>query len=131
VLGEEDRKPEIIFDFVQSITALARTKFHQGARLELESKQRTRHLEREPRNWRQLRGHFISFGRAQARCWRSPGFQPGSRGNDWPTVPLFCTQSSVGLRSFFVAVGAGRLRRSLASTLRTRAILSRISILAA
>lgn len=38
VLGEEDRKPESIFDFVQGITALARTKLHQDARLELEGK---------------------------------------------------------------------------------------------
>ncbi len=38
VLGEENRKPESIFDFVQGITALARTKTHQDARLELEGK---------------------------------------------------------------------------------------------
>lgn len=38
VLGEENRKPESIFDFVQGITALARSKSHQGARLELEGK---------------------------------------------------------------------------------------------
>ncbi|WP_456664612.1 hypothetical protein [Bradyrhizobium sp. LB13.1] len=38
VLGEENRKPESIFDFVQGITALARTKSHQDARLELEGK---------------------------------------------------------------------------------------------
>jgi hypothetical protein len=38
VLGEEHRKPESIFDFVQGITALARTKAHQDARLELEGK---------------------------------------------------------------------------------------------
>ena len=37
-LGEENRKPENIFDFVQEITALARTKSHQDARLELEGK---------------------------------------------------------------------------------------------
>ena len=36
VLGEENRTPESIFDFVQGITALARTKAHQDARLELE-----------------------------------------------------------------------------------------------
>jgi hypothetical protein len=36
VLGEENREPESIFDFVQGITALARTKAHQDARLELE-----------------------------------------------------------------------------------------------
>jgi hypothetical protein len=40
VLGEEDRKPESIFDFVQGITASARTKPHQDARLELEGKAR-------------------------------------------------------------------------------------------
>lgn len=40
VLGEENRKPESIFDFVQGITALARTKPHQDARLELEGKAR-------------------------------------------------------------------------------------------
>jgi len=38
VLGEENHKPESIFDFVQGITALARTKSHQDARLELEGK---------------------------------------------------------------------------------------------
>jgi hypothetical protein len=38
VLGEENRKPESIFDFVQGITALARTKPQQDARLELEGK---------------------------------------------------------------------------------------------
>ncbi|MET4448520.1 hypothetical protein ABIB75_006830 [Bradyrhizobium sp. GM2.2] len=38
VRGEENRKPESIFDFVQGITALARTKSHQDARLELEGK---------------------------------------------------------------------------------------------
>jgi hypothetical protein len=38
VLGEENRKPESVFDFVQGITALARTKSHQDARLELEGK---------------------------------------------------------------------------------------------
>ncbi|MGY4287116.1 hypothetical protein ACVWXO_006336 [Bradyrhizobium sp. LM2.7] len=38
VLGEENRKPESIFDFVQGVTALARTKSHQDARLELEGK---------------------------------------------------------------------------------------------
>lgn len=38
VLGEENRKPESIFDFVQGITALARTKSHQDARLVLEGK---------------------------------------------------------------------------------------------
>ncbi|KJC54166.1 hypothetical protein UP10_40580, partial [Bradyrhizobium sp. LTSPM299] len=38
VLGEENRKPESIFDFVQGITALARTRSHQDSRLELEGK---------------------------------------------------------------------------------------------
>jgi hypothetical protein len=38
VLSEENRKPESIFDFVQGITAVARTKAHQDARLELEGK---------------------------------------------------------------------------------------------
>lgn len=38
VLGEESRKPESVFDFVQGITALARAKSHQDARLELEGK---------------------------------------------------------------------------------------------
>jgi hypothetical protein len=38
VLGEENRKPESVFDFVQGITALARAKSHQDARLELEGK---------------------------------------------------------------------------------------------
>src|ERR1700710_1291300 len=38
VSREEGRPPESIFDFVQGITALARTKTHQDARLELEGK---------------------------------------------------------------------------------------------
>lgn len=38
VLDEEGRPPESIFDFVQGITAFARTKPHQDARLELETK---------------------------------------------------------------------------------------------
>ena len=58
------RQPESIFDFVQGITALARTKSHQDARLELEGKAK-RLMERAienmgPRNWRRLRGH-LSF----------------------------------------------------------------------
>ena len=38
VLTEEGRKPESIFDFVQGITAVARDKPHQDARLDLEAK---------------------------------------------------------------------------------------------
>lgn len=38
VLSEEGRPPESIFDFVQGITALARNRTHQDARLELEGK---------------------------------------------------------------------------------------------
>ena len=38
VLQEEGRPPESVFDFVQGITALARGKVHQDARLELEGK---------------------------------------------------------------------------------------------
>ena len=38
VLHEEGRPPESIFDFVQGITAFARDKTHQDARLDLESK---------------------------------------------------------------------------------------------
>jgi hypothetical protein len=38
VLGEENRKPESIFDFVQGITAFARGKAHQDSRLEPEGK---------------------------------------------------------------------------------------------
>jgi hypothetical protein len=38
VLVEEGRPPESIFDFVQGITAVARDKPHQDARLDLESK---------------------------------------------------------------------------------------------
>jgi hypothetical protein len=38
VLHEEGRPPESVFDFVQGITALARAKAHQDARLELEGK---------------------------------------------------------------------------------------------
>ncbi|GAA4133629.1 DUF932 domain-containing protein [Aminobacter aganoensis] len=38
VLAEEGRPPESIFDFVAGITALARDKIHQDARLELEGR---------------------------------------------------------------------------------------------
>ena len=38
VLEEEGRPPESIFDFVQGITAIARSKPHQDARLELEGR---------------------------------------------------------------------------------------------
>jgi hypothetical protein len=38
VLDEEGRPPESVFDFVQGITALARKRPHQDARLELEAK---------------------------------------------------------------------------------------------
>lgn len=38
VLAEEGRPPESVFDFVQGITAIARDKFHQDARLDLEGK---------------------------------------------------------------------------------------------
>src|SRR5580692_3017436 len=38
VLDEEGRPPESLFDFVQGITALARGKAHQDARLELEGR---------------------------------------------------------------------------------------------
>jgi hypothetical protein len=38
VLTEEGRKPESIFDFVQGITAVARDKTHQDARLDLEAR---------------------------------------------------------------------------------------------
>lgn len=36
VLAEEGRSPESIFDFVQGITAVARDKPHQDARLDME-----------------------------------------------------------------------------------------------
>jgi hypothetical protein len=38
VLVEDGRKPESIFDFVQGITAVARNKPHQDARLDLETR---------------------------------------------------------------------------------------------
>ena len=38
VLAEEGRKPESVFDFVQGITAIARHKNHQDARLDLEAR---------------------------------------------------------------------------------------------
>ena len=41
VLQEEGRPPESIFDFVQGMTAHARTKPHQDGRLELEAKAKT------------------------------------------------------------------------------------------
>jgi hypothetical protein len=40
VLAEEGHPPESIFDFVQGITAVARTRTHQDSRLELEGKAR-------------------------------------------------------------------------------------------
>lgn len=40
VLNEEGRPPETIYDFVQGITAFARTKAHQDNRLDVESKAR-------------------------------------------------------------------------------------------
>ena len=41
VLMEEGRPPESIFDFVQGMTAHARSKVHQDSRLELEAKAKT------------------------------------------------------------------------------------------
>lgn len=41
VLSEEGRPPESIFDFVQGMTAHARTKTHQDTRLDLEAKAKT------------------------------------------------------------------------------------------
>ncbi len=38
MLNEEGHPPTSVFDFVQGITALARSKPHQDARLELEGK---------------------------------------------------------------------------------------------
>jgi hypothetical protein len=38
VLTEEGRKPESVFDFVQGITAVARGKIHQDARLDFEGR---------------------------------------------------------------------------------------------
>jgi hypothetical protein len=38
VIAEEGRKPESVFDFVQGITAVARDKPHQDARLDLEAR---------------------------------------------------------------------------------------------
>lgn len=38
VLAEERRKPESVFDFVQGITAIARNKTHQDARLDFEAR---------------------------------------------------------------------------------------------
>jgi hypothetical protein len=38
VLAEEGRKPESVFDFVQGITAVARAKTHQDARLDFEGR---------------------------------------------------------------------------------------------
>ena len=40
VLSEEGRPPETIYDFVQGITAFARTRTNQDSRLELEGKAR-------------------------------------------------------------------------------------------
>ena len=38
MLNEEGRTPESVFDFVQGITAVARDKSHQDARLDLEGR---------------------------------------------------------------------------------------------
>ena len=38
MLAEEGRPPESVFDFVQGITAVARDKPHQDARLDLEAR---------------------------------------------------------------------------------------------
>ena len=38
VLGEEGHPPASVFDFVQGITAVARAKPHQDARLDLEAR---------------------------------------------------------------------------------------------
>ena len=38
VLAEEGRKPQSVFDFVQGITAVARSKPQQDARLDMEGK---------------------------------------------------------------------------------------------
>lgn len=38
VLAEEGHKPESVFDFVQGVTAVARDKPHQDARLDLEAR---------------------------------------------------------------------------------------------
>ena len=41
VLAEEGHPPESVFDFVQGITAIARDKPHQDARLDLEGRAKT------------------------------------------------------------------------------------------
>ena len=41
VLAEEGRHPESVFDFVQGITAVARTKPQQDARLAMEARAKT------------------------------------------------------------------------------------------
>ena len=41
VLAEEGRPPESVFDFVQGITAVARTKPQQDARLAMEARAKT------------------------------------------------------------------------------------------
>jgi hypothetical protein len=38
MLAEEGRAPKSVFDFVQGITAVARDKLHQDARLDMEAK---------------------------------------------------------------------------------------------
>jgi hypothetical protein len=44
VLAEEGRKPESVFDFVQGITAMARDRTHQDARLDLEAREEAARL---------------------------------------------------------------------------------------
>lgn len=50
VLAEEGRPPESVFDFVQEITAVARLKPQQDARLVVEGKAK-RLLERTAQRW--------------------------------------------------------------------------------
>ena len=60
VLKEEGRKPESVFDFVQGITAVARKKSHQDARLDLEGAG-----QEDPRPRRLMREGADSLARSQ------------------------------------------------------------------
>ncbi len=69
VLQEEGRPPESLFDFVQGITALARGKAHQDARLELEGKAK-RLLEANDflKYFKDCNVHSANWTKYQDRC---------------------------------------------------------------
>ena len=77
VLAEEGRKPESIFDFVQGITAVARDKPHQDARLDLEARAK-KLLDRV--NLTRCEAADAAFGFWSFSSVHSPPSAPPSRG---------------------------------------------------